>query len=105
MPELPEVETVRRGLEAALKGATIRKVTLRRKDLRMPFPKGMAETLAGRAIQSIGRRAKYLLFTLDSDDILIAHLGMSGRFSIGNSHAPGKHDHVVMELTDGRALI
>jgi len=107
MPELPEVETVCRGLEAALKGAVIKNVTLRRKDLRVPFPKGFAETLAGRRIQKIERRAKYLLFRFDSDDVLIAHLGMSGRFSV-EKKAPkafATHDHVVMTLTDGRVAI
>lgn len=107
MPELPEVETVRTGLEAALKGATIRKVTLKRKDLRVPFPKNFAQTLSGRTIKTIGRRAKYLLVYLDSDDVLIAHLGMTGRFSV--EPKPPKsftaHDHVIFELQDGRAVI
>jgi formamidopyrimidine-DNA glycosylase len=105
MPELPEVETVRCGLETALKGATIRKVTLRRKDLRIPFPKSMAETLAGRTIASISRRAKYLLFYFDSNDVLVAHLGMTGRFSIENAPKPGKHDHAIFELADGRSVV
>ena len=65
MPELPEVETVRTGLEAALKGAVIEWATLRRKDLRVPFPRGLAQALAGRKILHISRRAKYLLFMLD----------------------------------------
>lgn len=108
MPELPEVETVRRGLETALKGAVICKVTLKRKDLRVPFPKNMGKALAGRKITGIKRRAKYLLFYLDSDDVLIAHLGMSGRFFIyqpAQARHNGKHDHVIFEFADGRTLI
>lgn len=107
MPELPEVETVRRGLEEALKGAAIRKVTLRRGDLRVPFSKGMAEALAGRRIEDIRRRAKYLLFDLDSDDALIVHLGMTGRFLLekGEPGALKAHDHAVFELQDGRTLV
>jgi formamidopyrimidine-DNA glycosylase len=107
MPELPEVETVRRGLEMALKGARINGVELRRKDLRTPFPGDFAKKLAGRTIESIGRRAKYLLFYLDSDDVLIAHLGMTGRFSI-EPKPPQKfaaHDHVVFTLADGCVLL
>jgi formamidopyrimidine-DNA glycosylase len=107
MPELPEVETVRRGLEHALHGATIESVLLRRKDLRTAFPPNLAKTLTGKKIRSIERRAKYLLFRLSSDDVLIAHLGMTGRFLI-NLTAPkkfGKHDHLVMKLKDGRTLI
>jgi len=107
MPELPEVETVRRGLEAALKDATIAKVTLWRKDLRIPFPKNLAQALAGRKITGVGRRAKYLLFTFDSDDVLIAHLGMTGRFSVEPKlpKALTIHDHAVLELKDKRAVI
>jgi formamidopyrimidine-DNA glycosylase len=107
MPELPEVETVRRGLEQALKGAIIKKVTLRRRDLRIPFPADIAKKLEGRRIKSIRRRAKYLLFDFDSDDVLIAHLGMTGRFSV-ETKAPkrfSKHDHVVFELSDGRIAL
>lgn len=107
MPELPEVETVRRGLENALHGAVIENVQLRRKDLRTAFPKNFARTLTGRRIRSIERRAKYLLFRLDSDDVMIAHLGMSGRFLISFTRPKkfSKHDHLVMTLEDGRCLI
>jgi formamidopyrimidine-DNA glycosylase len=107
MPELPEVETVRSGLEQALKGATINKVTLRRRDLRIPFPADISEKLEGRRIKAIRRRAKYLLFDFDSDDVLIAHLGMTGRFSV-EANSPkrfSKHDHCVFELSDGRVAI
>lgn len=106
MPELPEVETVRRGLESALTGASIHKVLMRRRDLRMPFPKDFAEMLRGRHIKAVERRAKYLLFRLDSGDVIIAHLGMTGRFSVGRP--PKKytaHDHVIFHLRDGRCAI
>lgn len=108
MPELPEVETVRTGLEMALKGAVITSVELRRKDLRTPFPANFTKTLAGRTIKKIDRRAKYLLFFLDYDDVLIAHLGMSGRFiipAIAAGTGANKHDHVIFTLKDGRTLI
>jgi len=106
MPELPEVETVRRGLEGALKGAVIRKVILRRKNLRIPFPEGMAKRLEGQKIISIDRRAKYLLFYLDGVDVLISHLGMTGRFICHPTQVAGSgHDHVIIELGDGRTLI
>ena len=78
MPELPEVETVRRGLEPWLVGARIDKVTLNRKDLRFPFPEGLAEALTGQSIVSVGRRAKYLLMLLSSGKTLLSHLGMTG---------------------------
>jgi len=107
MPELPEVETVKRGLAAALTGAVIKKTLLRRANLRTPFPKNMAENLAGAKIKTITRRAKYLLFYLDNSKVLIAHLGMTGRFSVLPT-APREfsaHDHVVFEMADGRCVI
>lgn len=115
MPELPEVETVRRGLAPVMEDARILRVEQRRKDLRFPFPEAFAERLAGRRIVALGRRAKYLLADLDDGMVLIAHLGMSGSFRIeaenGGSmpgafhHArskDGRHDHVVFHL-DGPA--
>ena len=78
MPELPEVETVRRGLEPWLVDATIDKVTLNRKDLRFPFPEGLASALQGQTILSVGRRAKYLLIGLSGGRTLLSHLGMTG---------------------------
>ncbi len=113
MPELPEVETVRRGLAPYLEGATIDKVTLNRKDLRFPFPKGFARALEGKTIVSVGRRAKYLLFHLSSGQIWLGHLGMTGawRFAEGKFKEPSryyepgediKHDHVVIQLTHPR---
>jgi formamidopyrimidine-DNA glycosylase len=107
MPELPEVETIRRGLEASLKGAVIKKLEVRRGDLRIPFPKDLAKKLAGRTIIAIERRAKYLLFYFDSEDVLIVHLGMTGNFSI-ESELPQtleSHDHVIFHIADGRYVI
>ena len=113
MPELPEVEIVRLGLERVMVGARIDKVELRRADIRFPFPRGFAARLCGRRIVSLGRRAKYLLFELDSGETLIAHLGMSGSFRIEKAvtSTPGKfhherskdpkHDHVVLHLDNG----
>lgn len=109
MPELPEVETVRRGLEPWLAGARIEKVVLNRKDLRFPFPKGLAKALEGKTIDSIGRRAKYLLFRLDSGMTLLSHLGMTGsyRFEGRKYKEPSryyepdqdqKHDHMRIEV-------
>src|SRR5271170_3174366 len=117
MPELPEVETVRRGLMPAMLGARIDKVELRRPDIRFPFPASFANRLTGRRIVDMSRRAKYLLFQLDSGETLIAHLGMSGSFRIEDAAAvviPGefvrerskdpKHDHVVLTLDSGRVV-
>lgn len=116
MPELPEVETVRRGLEPAMVGARIEKVELRRKDIRFPFPPRFRERLSGRRIAALGRRAKYLLFRLDDGETLIAHLGMSGSFRVeaAETTTPGgfhhkrskdpKHDHVVLHLDNGKIV-
>ena len=82
MPELPEVETVRRGLAPVMEGRRILKVEQRRPDLRFPFPDSFADRLTGQTITALGRRAKYLLADLSSDEVLIMHLGMSGRFTI-----------------------
>ncbi len=113
MPELPEVETVRRGLAPAMEGARIETLALTRPDLRFPFPDGFAEQVEGRLIVSLGRRAKYLLIELDNGLTIVSHLGMSGSFRIeddrldgtmpGDFHharsKDGKHDHVVFHLT------
>ena len=110
MPELPEVETVRRGLEPWLRHARIERVRLNRPDLRFPFPPRFAETLEGATITAVSRRAKYLLFHLDRDQIWLSHLGMTGIFRFADRvfkepsryYEPvpdGKHDHVVMDLT------
>ncbi|TLX11514.1 bifunctional DNA-formamidopyrimidine glycosylase/DNA-(apurinic or apyrimidinic site) lyase [Rhizobium sp. MHM7A] len=111
MPELPEVETVRRGLAPAMEGAFIAELELRRRDLRFPFPNALADRVSGRTIVGLGRRAKYLLVDLDDGNTLISHLGMSGSFRIEEGAAsamPGefhharskdeKHDHVVFHL-------
>ena len=82
MPELPEVESVRRRLEPAMRGARITHVLLRRKDLRRPFPPAFASRLEGRRIRAVDRRGKYLLVALDSGDTVLMHLGMSGSFRI-----------------------
>ncbi len=80
MPELPEVETVARGLRTTLEGRVITKVRQNRPDLRIPFPDNLAKRLTGRRVTHVGRRAKYILLTLDDGNVLIVHLGMSGRF-------------------------
>lgn len=106
MPELPEVETVRTGLHTALKGATISYAKLMRPDLRFAFPAGLTNALESRKIEGITRRAKYLLWELDSDDILIAHLGMTGSFSVrGKPEMLLKHDHIELQLKDGRQVV
>ena len=118
MPELPEVETVKRGLAGLLAGETIESVELRRKDLRIPFPKHFASRLQGRKIERVERRAKYLLFYLEDGLVLLAHLGMSGRFRVEggkpvgdrafyNNDSPSndRHDHVVFRLSSRRRLI
>ncbi|NQV48625.1 MAG: bifunctional DNA-formamidopyrimidine glycosylase/DNA-(apurinic or apyrimidinic site) lyase [Rhodospirillaceae bacterium] len=106
MPELPEVETVRRGLAPVLEGRRIVRARALRPDLRFPLPDGFGQMLTGRRVTGVGRRAKYLLIGLDNDTTLIAHLGMSGSFRIYMDSAPplATHDHVVLE-TDGGAEI
>ncbi|MFN3076704.1 MAG: bifunctional DNA-formamidopyrimidine glycosylase/DNA-(apurinic or apyrimidinic site) lyase [Alphaproteobacteria bacterium] len=99
MPELPEVETVRRGLARIWEGGRVVKVIVRRPDLRVPLPEGFAARLEGRTILSVNRRAKYLLAVLDDGMVLMIHLVMSGRMVIGERE-PSLHDHVQI-LTDG----
>jgi formamidopyrimidine-DNA glycosylase len=107
MPELPEVETVRRGLEIAMQGHLLRSVLQRRPDLRRPFPPFFAERLTGRRVMALERRAKYLILRLDQDLMLLVHLGMSGRLLIGpQSDEPhGKHDHVIFDLDNGVRVV
>jgi formamidopyrimidine-DNA glycosylase len=118
MPELPEVETVRRGLEPAMVGARIEAVEQRRPDLRFPLPNRFTERLQGQIVTALGRRAKYLLADLSSGEVLIMHLGMTGRFLVkqnGAVFAPGEfyaeaggeraHDHVVFRLSNGASII
>jgi formamidopyrimidine-DNA glycosylase len=115
MPELPEVETVRRGLQPVMEGARIVSVETRRPDLRFPFPPNFAKRLSGRKIVSLGRRAKYLTAEIENGPLLICHLGMSGSFRIEEENAgstPGDfyherskasaHDHVVFHLASPR---
>ena len=114
MPELPEVETVRRGLAPAMEGARFAKVEVRRGDLRWPLPKGFAQRLHGKTVDGLGRRAKYLLADLSSGDVLLMHLGMSGSFRVGKDAAPGKyyherskstaHDHIVFHMSNGATV-
>ena len=116
MPELPEVETVRRGLAPVMEGAVIERLQLNRADLRFPFPENLSEQVAGKRIVSLGRRAKYLLIDLEDGTVLVSHLGMSGSFRIEDA-VPGrfhherskdeKHDHVVFHLLtpEGRARV
>ncbi|MEZ2328155.1 bifunctional DNA-formamidopyrimidine glycosylase/DNA-(apurinic or apyrimidinic site) lyase [Mesorhizobium sp. RCC_202] len=115
MPELPEVETVRRGLQPVLEGARLVHVEARRPDLRFPFPERFSERLTGRTVTALGRRAKYLIMHIDNGPVLICHLGMSGSFRIetsGIDDVPGAfhherskiaaHDHVVFDVVSPR---
>jgi formamidopyrimidine-DNA glycosylase len=105
MPELPEVETVRRGLALRISGRHIVRAELRRPDLRRPFPPGLAKRLTGARIGGLTRRGKYILIELDETGLLLLHLGMSGRITAGGNNAPDeKHDHVVLALDDGTVV-
>lgn len=110
MPELPEVETVRRGLLPAMEGAMIERAEVNRPDLRWPLPERMAERLTGARVDRLRRRSKYILADLDTGESLLIHLGMSGRMLVsgvmlGGFHldhpAPQKHDHVVLHMAGG----
>jgi formamidopyrimidine-DNA glycosylase len=118
MPELPEVETVRLGLEPVFTGSAIERVDLRRGNLRFPFPRNFAARLKGRRALALRRRAKYLIAELDDGEALVMHLGMSGSFRIEakeKAHAPGAfrvepgnaraHDHVVFHFANGARVI
>jgi formamidopyrimidine-DNA glycosylase len=117
MPELPEVETVRRGLQPALEGARFDHVLARRPDLRWPLPKDFVQRLEGKTVEGLGRRAKYLLADLSSGDVLLMHLGMSGSFRVfhdGRKGKPGRfhhersehlaHDHIVFAMSSGATV-
>lgn len=106
MPELPEVETVCRGLARMLPGNKIRAITPRRKDLRIPFP-AQLKSVEGAKVTAIRRRAKYILVQLSDGQTLVIHLGMSGRLllrSHDEKHAPGKHDHMILFMSDGTSV-
>ena len=100
MPEMPEVETVRRGLTPHLSGSVVTFVDLRRPNLRFPFPDNFEEILIGAKIERIDRRSKYLLFRLSNGYTWMSHLGMTGVWTVG-SEGKGKHDHVYFEFDDG----
>ena len=104
MPELPEVETVVRGIAPHLKKHRITRVELRRPDLRMPFPAGFKKRLEGAAITTISRRAKYILIGLDTAETLVIHLGMSGSLMFREQPFK-KHDHVIFTLDNGKKLV
>lgn len=120
MPELPEVETVRRGLEPVMAGGRLARVEQRRPDLRFPLPAGFVDRLQGRRIENLSRRAKYLLARIEGGETLVMHLGMSGRFTITPGNPPQRdgvgdllgtyvyatgtdpaHDHVVFRMESG----
>ena len=106
MPELPEVETVRCGLEPVMAGFIIDHADIRRPDLRWPFPVDMAARLTGKTVLRLRRRSKYILVDLDSGETLIIHLGMSGRMLIETDKPkPEKHDHVVLDMSGGARII
>lgn len=118
MPELPEVETVRRGLQPAMEGARIVRAETRRADLRFPFQDDFIARLEGQTVAGLGRRAKYLMADLSSGDVLLMHLGMSGSFRVvtvdgqatpGEFHYPRNedraHDHVVFHMSSGAAVV
>lgn len=101
MPELPEVETVRRGLAAAVLGKRLTTVEQRRKDLRVPFPPGFVQRLSGRRLEELDRRGKYLLWRFDDGTVLLAHLGMSGRMVVRHgAAAAANHEHVAFRFED-----
>jgi formamidopyrimidine-DNA glycosylase len=113
MPELPEVETVRRGLLPVMEGQVIATTQVNRPDLRFPLPERMAERLTGQTVLALRRRSKYILADLSSDETLLIHLGMSGRMLIsgamvGEFHhphpAPQKHDHVILTMANGAQI-
>src|SRR5438128_1546938 len=117
MPELPEVETVRRGLAPVLEGQVLKAVEVRRADLRQRVPDDFVQRLTGRCIDRLDRRGKYLLVFCERDPVLIVHLGMSGRLTIAaaagasmpgrfalNGTPPGAHDHIVLETVAGTRI-
>src|SRR5665647_1512376 len=117
MPELPEVETVRRGLAPAMEGAGFTKVEVRHRGLRWPIAKDFEKRITGKTVEGLGRRAKYLLADLSSGDVLVMHLGMSGSFRVSHAGREGAianyhheksksiaHDHVVFHMSNGATV-
>ena len=113
MPELPEVETVRRGLAPVMEGERITRADINRPDLRWPFPEHMAERLNGQLVERLRRRSKYILADLSGGETLLIHLGMSGRMMVSgdplgrfvHDHpSPEKHDHVVLHMSNGARI-
>jgi len=113
MPELPEVETVRRGLAPVMEGQRIERLVHNRADLRFPFPDRFADRLSGARITHLGRKAKFLTLALSTDEVLVMHLGMTGRFTVAGEklgefqHETGtnpRHDHVVFNLENGASV-
>ena len=114
MPELPEVETVKRGLEPAMDGAKFAKVEVNDRRLRWPIARDFEKRLSGQTVRGLGRRAKYLLADLSSGEVLLMHLGMSGSFRVGKDARPGiyyhekskstAHDHVVFHMSNGQIV-
>lgn len=105
MPELPEVETTRRGIEPSLQGKRVTKIIQRRPNLRIPFPDDLAARIEGQRIESVGRRAKYILITVENGSVIILHLGMSGRLAVLEEvPSPGPHDHIDLVLEDNKVL-
>ena len=109
MPELPEVETVKKGLEEILVNKTIKNINLSGFSLRFPIPKNFASLASGKKILSIGRRAKYILFSLSDNISIISHLGMSGSYRILSydesiSYKPNKHDHIIFQFEDFKVV-
>ncbi|MGQ0484770.1 MAG: bifunctional DNA-formamidopyrimidine glycosylase/DNA-(apurinic or apyrimidinic site) lyase [Hyphomicrobiales bacterium] len=122
MPELPEVETVMQGLKSVLEGRRILAVEQRRKDLRFPFPKNFAARLEGRRVETLSRRAKYILAALEGGETLLIHLGMTGRFTVlsgegarnlgefyfeegAGENGRGRHDHIVFRIEGGTTVV
>jgi len=109
MPELPEVETVRRGLAPLLEGRRLTRVTPRRSGLRVPFPEDLGQRTVGRQVERVGRRAKYLRLDLDDGTVLLVHLGMSGRLRLYPAGppppTPGAHDHLILKTDAGAQIV
>ena len=107
MPELPEIETIRQGLAPHLEGRRLRRVDVRRGDLRIPVPQDFAERTENRRVTRLSRRGKYLLMALDDSAVIIAHLGMSGRLVLAKQKADGRgrHDHLIFETEDRARIV